>query len=390
MISIHTAFEILDKNIFPCPEEIVSLYESLNRVASEDIRSPIEVPSFDNSAMDGYAFRIQNLEKFQKLKVKDEVQAGVASLPELEEGTAIRILTGAPIPKNADTVVPQEDVTLRDGFLFLKKEIQQGANIRKKGTQTKKGNLALKKHTKITAEIIGFLATLGIHELPVFSKPKVGIIVTGKELVPLGKELKSYQIYESNSVFLRAALQTLDIETSFSFWADDEAVSLKMMVAEHAKNVDVLLFTGGISVGDYDFIKPVLEQLGVREYFYKIKQKPGKPFYFGFLDKTTVFALPGNPAAVATCFHIYVKPYLSLMMGVAKTKKEQAILLNEYRKKAGLTHFVKAFAENNKVEILQNQSSYQMDSFSKANALAVLREEQDYFQIGENIEIIKL
>ena len=165
---------------------------------------------------------------------------------------------------------------------------------------------------------------------------------------------------------------------------------MKNAIQENVEKVDVLIFTGGISVGDYDFLKPVLDDLDVQESFYRVKQKPGKPLFFGTLNNTEIFALPGNPSAVVMCFHVYLKPFIKEKMGIESfTKKEFGILMNEYIKKSGLTHFVKAFVENNKVEILNNQLSYQMDAYTKANAFAILPENQEHFQIGDKVEVIK-
>lgn len=389
MITVKKAIEIIENSAVQLKAEQIPLLNCLNFISAEEVFAPVNVPAFDNSAMDGYAFCFEDFENNAEIKITDEIQAGTSLLNPLKNGEASRIFTGAPIPENADTVVPQEDVLVENGVLKFQKDVVKGANIRLKGTQTQKGNLVLKKSTRLTPEYIGFLATLGISELSVYSKPKVGIIVTGKELVTLGNPLQQHQIYESNSVFLRAALQKLDINPVFSIWVDDDAEALKKMVIEKYKTVDILLFTGGISVGNYDFVKPVLEDLGVEELFYKVKQKPGKPLFFGNLEKTSVFALPGNPSAVVTCFHAYLKPFLKAKMGfIDFNQKHFGILMTEYSKKAGLTHFVKAYVENNKVEILPNQLSYQMDAYSKANALVILREEQEFFQMGEKIEII--
>lgn len=389
MTTVTNAIEIIKNASEKSSTVILPLQNCLHFVSAEDLYAPINVPLFDNSAMDGYAFRFEDFQNNLDLKVIGEIQAGVAVLNPLKDGEAIRIFTGAPIPRNADTVIPQEDVLLDNGFLKFKNEIAVGANIRKKGTQTPEGTMVLKKNTKITAEYIGFLATFGISKLLVYPKVKVGIITTGKELVKIGNPLQNNQIYESNSVFLEAALQELGITPIFTIWADDDKETLKKIVTEKSQQVELLIFTGGISVGDYDFVKPILEELGVNESFYKIKQKPGKPLFFGKLNGTDVFALPGNPSAVVMCFHVYIKPFLQAKIGMEVfMKKKYGILLTEYTKKAGLTHFLKAYVEHNKVEILSNQLSYQMDAYAKANAFAVLREEQEYFQVGEKVEFI--
>ena len=390
MTTHQSAIEVLKNKSKHRKTEILPLANCLHLVSADEVFAPINVPSFDNAAMDGYAFRFEDFLNELNLQIINEIQAGTDALLPLKKGEAARIFTGAPIPENGDTVIPQEDVLVENGMLKFQKKVNKNVNVRQKGTQTQKGTLILKKNTKITAEYIGFLATFGIAELEVFAPPKIGIITTGKELVKAGNSLENYQIYDSNSVFLTAAFEEIGLKLSFSIWVDDNKNELKNAIQENVEKVDVLIFTGGISVGDYDFLKPVLDDLDVQESFYRVKQKPGKPLFFGTLNNTEIFALPGNPSAVVMCFHVYLKPFIKEKMGIESfTKKEFGILMNEYIKKSGLTHFVKAFVENNKVEILNNQLSYQMDAYTKANAFAILTENQEYFQIGDKVEVIK-
>lgn len=390
MISHLSAIEILKNKSKNLKIDFLPLSKCLNLVSAQEVFAPINVPHFDNSAMDGYAFCYQDMQNELELNIINEIQAGTDKLIALKKNETVRIFTGAPIPINADTVIPQEDVFVENGILKFQKNVPKYSNIRHIGSQTPKGSLILKKYSIITPEYIGFLATFGITELAVFVKPKIGVIVTGKELVKAGYSLENYQIYESNSVFLSAAFQELGINLSFSIWVDDDKNELKKAIQENIQNCDILIFSGGISVGDYDFVKPVLEELGVHQSFYKVKQKPGKPLFFGTLKNTEIFALPGNPSAVVMCYHTYIKPFVKAKMGIdGFDKKEYGILLNNYSKKPGLTHFLKAFVVNNKIEILPNQLSYQMDSYAIANAFAVLPENQDNFQIGEKIEVIK-
>ena len=390
MTTHQSAIEVLKNKSKHRKTEILPLAKCLHLVSADEVFAPINVPSFDNAAMDGYAFRFEDFLNELNLQIINEIQAGTDALLPLKKGEAARIFTGAPIPENGDTVIPQEDVLVENGMLKFQKKVNKNANVRQKGTQTQKGTLILKKNTKITAEYIGFLATFGIAELEVFAPPKIGIITTGKELVKAGNSLENYQIYDSNSVFLTAAFEEIGLKLSFSIWVDDNKNELKNAIQENVEKVDVLIFTGGISVGDYDFLKPVLDDLDVQESFYRVKQKPGKPLFFGTLNNTEIFALPGNPSAVVMCFHVYLKPFIKEKMGIESfTKKEFGILMNEYIKKSGLAHFVKAFVENNKVEILNNQLSYQMDAYTKANAFAILPENQEHFQIGDKVEVLK-
>jgi molybdopterin molybdotransferase len=390
MISFSKAKDILANQKLEVSQQILPLTQCINRIAAEEVYAPFDVPAFDKSMMDGYAVMCEDIRGGKEIKVIGEVQAGANLLSELKSGEAIRIFTGAPIPLNADTVLPQEDVSIENGIVTIHKPFEQGANIAKKGTQTQRGTQILRIGAKLTPEYIGFLATFGIHELRVNAFPKTGIITTGKELIPVGKTNLNYQTYDSNSVFLTAALQELGLKPEFMIWVDDDKQQLKSLVEEKLKIVDILIFTGGVSVGDYDFVKPVLEEIGVEELFYKVKQKPGKPIYAGKTDHTIIFGLPGNPGSVVACYHIYVKPFLQAhIFGHQNQNLPKSTLINNYNKKPGLTHFVKAYVENNTVEILANQMSYQMDAFAKANAFAVLEEDKEVFTVGHGIEIIK-
>lgn len=388
MISVNEALDLIRQQCHPLPPIKIPLENALHFVSAEIIYAPIDVPLFDNSAMDGYAVCHKDVENKVPIKVVYEINAGKNHLPVIQKGEAARIFTGAPIPTGADTVVQQEICHEKNGVLTFLQSFSKGTHIRKQGTQTGKNTLVLPKNTRLTAEYIGFLATLGIDSVKVYPKPKVGIIVTGNELVAAGKSLQNGQIYESNSITLKVLLKELGIDVTFSRWIDDNEEELYQFVNENSTKVDVLLFTGGISVGHYDFVKPVLSRLNATDFFYKVKQKPGKPLYFGKHGSTLVFALPGNPAAVVSCYHVYVKPALQLILNKPVTQNHYGILINSYYKKAGLTHYLKAFVENKKVSLLNNQLSYQMDAYAQANAIAVLTEEQENFPIGEKVKVI--
>lgn len=389
MIAVQEVFEILEGKARTLAPQPLPLLACLDMVAAQHIDAPVDVPVFDNAAMDGYAIRYEDYINDVPIQVIHEIQAGSAAAVYLRPGEAARIFTGAPVPGGADTVVQQEICCVSGDQLTILQQINPGCHVRKQGTQTRKGACVLQAGTVITAGVIAFLATLGIAEVSVYPKPKVGIIVTGKELVPAGRPLQPGQIYESNAVALQAALLKTGIAAAFADWVDDSAEALLRKIQSRIGQVDVLLITGGISVGDYDFVKPVLDALGTKEQFHKVRQKPGKPLYYGLLKDKSVFALPGNPASVLTCFHVYVQPFLKTMLGQdALRNKQYGILLTPFSKKTGLTHFVKARLNNHKVEILSGQPSFQMDAYTSANAYAVLREGQEEFQVGEKVEVV--
>ncbi|MFZ1704514.1 MAG: molybdopterin molybdotransferase MoeA [Saprospiraceae bacterium] len=373
--------------------EYLPLSDSIHRYVAEDIMAPIDIPPFDNSAMDGYGFSIESLSMSTFYPIIHEVKAGSFCHSEILPGQAIRIYTGAPVPKGVNLVVMKEhcfaennQVKITDGA------ITKGLNIRPKGSQSQKGQNILQKNTKITAGVIGFLAGFGINTIPVYKVPRVGVIVTGDELVKPGITLRPGQIYESNSIALLALLREMHMEPLFVHWVEDTLEKLSDEISQVVKLVDVLLLTGGISVGDYDFVQPALQKNGFERIFYKIKQRPGKPLFFGRKNEVVVFALPGNPASVYTCFQVYVKPFLKNLCSGNQYFQEyhKGKLLHDFEKKKGLTHWLKSIEKDGKIKILQGQESYKMDSIAAANCLAILEEEIESLKAGSVVSFIKI
>lgn len=387
-ISVQKAFEILEKQIPLSTVQTLPLLAAKAAFVASDIFAPIAVPPFTNAAMDGYAIRWTDWNDGKTIICSGIVKAGDTQSYQLSSGEAYKIFTGAPIPEGADTVVMKEWILSDDKKLkFLDKPIKKGDHIRLLGSQTPKNALILNKGTEVNSGIISFLSTFGITHLEVYRKPKVSLIITGDELIAPGETLKFGQIYESNGITLTTLLDDLGIETANVFYAKDTLDATKEVINAALECSDVVLITGGISVGDFDFVQTSLQSVGVHKLFYKIQQKPGKPIFFGSKISQYVFALPGNPAAVFSCFHAYVKPFLRKYMqpeGDFITFKK-GILSTPYQKKQGLTHWVKAYQEQNQLYFLQGQESYRMDAFSRANALVCL---PDYLeQCHEGVEL---
>jgi molybdopterin molybdotransferase len=339
--------------------------------------------------MDGYAFRF-NEWNGETLSIAGEVQAGAASEISIALKNAVRIFTGAPLPSRLDTVVMQEKAVVKDGMLqIIDEDIKRGTNVRTKGSEMAKGSLALEKGILLTPGAIGFIAGLGKKEVRAIRKPSVAIVVTGKELQRPGEELMYAQVYESNSYALTAALQQLGITNICTEWVDDEMDSIITVLEKALSSADLLLITGGVSVGDYDLVSKALEQAGVEKLFHKIRQRPGKPLLFGKTNKTLVFGLPGNPSSVLTCFYEYVLIALQQMMGLEKPFLEivQRPLACDCSKKASLTHFLKGKQMNGEVLALDAQESYRMKSFAVADCLIVLEENKNEYKKGEMVEV---
>ena len=393
MISVAQARKILSENSERGKVTSVKLGQSLGAVLAEDIYSPIHVPSFDNSAMDGYAMKFEG--DVRKWKVVTTIQAGDTSEKSLELGEAARIFTGAKIPQGADTVIPQELVEYdRDSktVIYNLDKITTGSNVRLKGSQCKKGDLVLKKGTKITPGAVGLLASVGIAEVQIYSPPSVGYVITGNELKEVGSILKEGEIYNSNGPMLKALLQQLGVNKISAYTASDDKEQLQQIINSALKEQEVLILSGGISVGDYDFVKECLEAAGVQELIYKIKQRPGKPFFAGKKGKKWIFALPGNPASVLSCFVQYVKPCLQHNMGRENVWEPDQILplLEEVKKKQGFTFFMKAKKEDGEVKILTGQQSFNLQAFSTADCLAELEEEAEVVPKGTMVKVYDL
>jgi molybdopterin molybdotransferase len=314
MVSVKQAISIITSRIKQMPEVELNLFEALGKVLSENIFATIHVPSFDNSAMDGYCF--QWVDGCTEYEIIGQIQAGDTNIATLEPHQCVRIYTGAMIPIGVDTVIQQELVSVTNNKIsFNLDKIKKGANVRYEGSQSKIGDVVASAGTRITPSLIGLLASNGIEKVKVFDEPKVSIIITGNELVNLGFPLEKGQIYNSNEFALKALLKVSGINDVRVFHAVDTLESVVECVQKASELADLVVLTGGISVGDFDFVKTAMENIGVEELFYKVKQKPGKPLFVGFKQSKWYFALPGNPAAVITCFNQYLKPTIEMFMG---------------------------------------------------------------------------
>lgn len=390
MITVEEAFELVKNNIIPSQNtKSCKVINALGFVLAEDVISPINMPPFRQSAMDGYALNIHELSSYQ---IIDEVKAGDGHHPILKQGEAVRIFTGSAVPDSANTVIMQEKVTATNEILQLNSPASLNENIRPLGEQIEKGAIAIKKGTKLSPAAIGFLLTLGITEVSIFEKPKVGVVTTGNELIEAGQPLTYGKIYESNSGMLHAGLLSLGFsETKRYIVKDDYKGTLETLKKAITEN-DVILITGGISVGDYDFVGKALLELGTQQIFYKVKQKPGKPLFFGKINKNPVFALPGNPASALSSFYVYVQPSLERLSGNLNftINRGTANLSTEFIKKGDRAQFLKAFHSNGEVTILEGQSSAMLHTFAITNAFVYIPWEVTKYAKGDLVKIIHL
>ncbi|MDG1475845.1 MAG: molybdopterin molybdotransferase MoeA [Vicingaceae bacterium] len=387
MISVEEAKTLVNQNVFPLNQVEINVDDALDFYLAQNIIAPISVPSFNQSAMDGYAFSFGNINN--QLPIVEEIAAGDTRIVEVKPTQAVRIFTGSNVPNSCDTVVIQELTEVVDGKLIIKDEgLKLGGNIRFKGSQIKKGSIALEKGTKINSATVGFLSTLGITKVNVYKSPRVTIIATGDELVKPGKKLEVGQIYESNTFMLNAALNKMNINPTIVLIEDNKAATQKA-VSDALANNELLILSGGISVGDYDFVKEALELNGVKKKFYKVKQKPGKPLYFGKTDTSYIFALPGNPGAALTCFYQYVRVAIDKMKGSqdAGLSKLNLPIDRELIKKEGRAVFYKAHTNFKSVSILEGQGSDILKSFALANCFVYVKPDVTLINKNELVEV---
>lgn len=392
MVSVTEAKQILQNAHIELPHIVLPLKDALNFVSAEDIHSPINLPPFDQSAMDGFAIRIDNVPDAQtiSLPLQMEIQAGDSPIHKMQDNTAIRVFTGAPVPKNATCVVVQEKVeTTDDTIQFSTSIIKAFSNIRSQASVLKVSDIALAKNTLLNPAAIGLLASLGLTEVNVISKPKIRMVATGNELTQPGKPLTEGKIYESNTLMLSSALQQSGFSLAKLKYVKDELHPLNLALRKQLKKADVLIVSGGISVGKYDLVHEALLELGVEELFYKIAQKPGKPIFVGQLKNKLVFALPGNPASILVCFYEYVLPFLKQISGENNHNANTVWLPTQVDINPNVDRalFLKARIIDTKLELLEGQDSNILTSFARADALVYLPPGKDVISKGTQVEV---
>lgn len=386
MIYVEEAKAIVKGLDFMVQKRELPLMDAMSFVLAETVYSPIHMPPFDQSAMDGYAL---NLGDQLLYTIVGEVQAGSNYNPTLEEGEAVRIFTGAAVPSTANAVIMQEKTKEEGEQLWVTEQPSQGKNIRFLGEQIQKGAVALEKGHLLTAASIGFLAGLGVQSVVVVQKPSIAIVVTGDELVAADQALDRGQIYESNGLMLASVMKDTGFDRVEMVRVKDDYEATLTSLKTQIETKDFVIVSGGISVGDYDFVGKALLALGVEQLFYKVRQKPGKPMFLGRTQGCTIFALPGNPAAALSCYYQYVLMALRKAMGRTELelKKLQLPLKEAYTKKGERAHFLKAKIHSHSVEILTKQSSAMLFSFAYADALVYIPHDKMSVEAGALVEV---
>lgn len=398
MITIEEALSIVMDNtrrLDPC---FLDITEAYGRVIAEDIYATEDVPPFNNSAMDGFAIRFADTLGASTvcpvtLEILEDLPAGKATLTEVGKGQSIRIMTGACMPKSADAVVMLEDVEEKEGSILVNGPISEKENVREAGEDIRQGELVIPRDTVLGPAEIGLLASLGFSRIKTFAAPVVAIISTGNELVEVGDTLTPGKIRNSNSYSLNAlVLKYGGIPYRLGIAADQEEVIRGKM--EEALRADLILTSGGVSVGDYDYVKMVAEKMGAESYFWGVAMKPGKPLTFATIKGKPFFGLPGNPVAVMVSFEQFVRPAMLKMMGkqVLPLPEVEAELQEEIRKKPGRTHFIRGLlikGESGKymVSTTGPQGSNILKSMVLANCLIVVSKEKTFLNKGESVKV---
>ncbi len=354
----------------------IPLELTLDQVLAQEITGSVDSPPFDNSSMDGYAVRAAECRTGDTLQVNEAVQAaGLDCHLILQAGEAIRIFTGAPVPVGADAVIMQEDVTREGDQITIVEGVVEGENIRRRGGDVCAGQKLLERGDVMSPARIALLASQGIPEVAVHGKPLVQIVTTGDELVEPGAPLLAGEIYNSNSPMLQAAVTRVGGIAAASH-AFDDPEELREVLGAALATADIVVIAGGVSVGEKDYVKEVLEELGVTTEFWRVKVKPGKPFLFGrHPDGTLVFGLPGNPVSAFVTFHVFVAPVIRRLLGdlsegVSGEAGNVSVVLGEAVENTGdRPHYFRGRVENGKLRLSGTQQSHAIFGLSRANCL---------------------
>ena len=395
LVPLEQGLAKLRQEITPVAEvEQVALEDALDRVLAKPVISPVNVPSHNNSAMDGYALRLKDLENTDTLPLAGRSLAGHPFTGELPAGHCIRIMTGASIPDSADTVIMQEQVNVTDdGVQFLNKPEFTGNNVRLAGEDIPEGCEVFATGHKVRAQDLGLLASLGVPEVKVFRRVKVALFSTGDELKLPGQSLGLGDIYDSNRFALKAMLKRLGIEVIDLGLIADDPEALRHAFAKADQKADVVITSGGISVGDADFVKDILQEMGTM-LFWKLAIKPGKPFAFGRLPDSWFIGLPGNPVSATITFQQLATPALLHLMGArtADLQTIQAVCKTRLKKRPGRREFQRGILSTSAVGQMEvvttgSQGSGVMRSMSLANCYIVLPEQQGDVVEGEQVTV---
>lgn len=428
MLSYDEALDKILNTARVLPAESVPLEELCDRYIAEPVKAMFDLPRFDNSAVDGFGVLINDLRnaaesKPIKLALKTTIHAGeTGEVDALKPGEAMKILTGATVPPSVEAVVMREFCDEQDGFVSIKTSASSSENIRRKGDEIKQGQEVLPAGLKVNPPVVGIIASFGHATFPAFRQPRVAVVVTGDELIKPGSSLNDGQIFESNSYCLSAAVKSLGLPGCETIHARDDREATRNAFARALDEADVVISAGGVSVGEHDYVKVVLEEdLKAQTVFWRIAIKPGKPVYFGFIDRPTdggvesidgsakpidggvksrrklIFGLPGNPVSALVTFNLFVKPALRKMQGAREPICEPwaATLEADLKKKPGRMDFVRGILSCSPAGVLnvlptRGQDSHMLSGLAGADCLIRFPADSQLITKGQCIRLERL
>jgi molybdopterin molybdotransferase len=391
MVSVAGAEKIILDHLFTPWIEGVALVHSRGRILAEEIKSDRDLPPFNRATMDGVAISFESFENGQREFLMDGLQAAgqpQQTLPDKKK--CVEIMTGAPLPIGTDSVVPYESLVIENKTAKLSGSVERNQNVHPQGSDAMQGEIVLRPGFSISPAEVALLASVGKPEVRVFNNPVAAVISTGDELIDVEKQPLRHQIRKSNSYALAAALDELGCEVDVFHLADNE-MELKKKLEGILSEYALVILSGGVSKGKFDFVPKVLESLGVKKLFHQVSQRPGKPMWFGQSEKNTVFALPGNPVSTFMCFCRYVKPWLSKSLGFS-TKAQSAILASDFIFTPGLTYFLQVKIQNENGKLMaypaMGGGSGDFANLKDVDGFLELPLERSEFQKGESFPLI--
>jgi molybdopterin molybdotransferase len=393
LISVKEAQRLVLERVEPLPPEEVSLREALGRVLAEPATAAVDLPPFDSSAMDGFALR--SADTPGRLPVGHRIAAGSPAPRELEAGEAMGIATGGVVPAGADAVIPLEYVVENDNAIEIADRVEPGANVRPAGGDMRRGHVVVERGARLGAPQLAALAAAGRPQVAVARRPRTAVVATGSELRPPGEPLLPGQIYEANSILLEAQLTSAgaDVERLTSV-ADEEEAHREALA--HGLEGDVLVTSGGVSVGPHDLVRAILRELGVEEVFWGVSVKPGKPISFGVSGRRLVFGLPGNPVSVLVGFELFVRPALLALQGASDSlpRFERGVLGASLRRNPGRDELVRARLasgpDRTVVEPLAGRESHMIAKAAGADALVLVARGEGEVAEGAPVDYLRL
>jgi len=387
MISESDARAKILEAVRPLPPRNISISKALDRFAAKDYLAQLPLPMFDNSAMDGYAVIASDCKKSKRLRVIGEQPAGVDRKLRVSNGETIRIFTGAPMPAGADAVVMQEDVARDGDEIVLNAGVDPGDFVRKRGCDLGEGQKILSKGDRIVASKVALLASQGFAKISIGDEVRAAIISTGDELAQPGEKLQPGQIYDSNCILLQSLVKRCGATVALSARCSDKASSLEKKFQAAAKN-EIMIVTGGVSVGGHDLVQASLRKLGAKIDIWRVAIKPGKPFLFGTLDSCHVFGLPGNPVSAFVTFLQFVRPAVLKMMGANDVDllKLPAKLTVDLTNDGDRAHYLRGKFAGGNFTPIGRQESHALFGLSESNALLRI-EVGESFKAGETVQV---